>query len=285
MRWRSLTKLVSNPELDTRVEIRSPIPSRRLSVDRDALATMLLRGDSGMAARLTDLEIIGEWDDDPAGIPHWIDRGWGEALETYLASRDVSFIEDTVAPQDRDEVRAETVRKMLRERPLPQPQRAGPDAMPLPRADSAMRDEPLGTVLAQRRTTPYFSGEPITLNALAGTLWSGLHMVRTCRVVDPERRPLDVLQSVGSAFDVYVVVYAATDLAAGLYFYEPERHLLESRRAGDFREQLQELVIGQPSPQQASASVLFVVDFPRYQWRYRHPARRRPRARNGTGRE
>jgi SagB-type dehydrogenase family enzyme len=270
MSWKNLIRVLSSPESEDRIEIRSRLTGRRFMVDRDAIAAMLIAGDSGMAERFESLGIMGEAETEPPGLIQWLDRGWDEAIETYLASRSVPFIEDTVAPEERDHARSQAVRALLAEQPIPRPPSAGPAAVPLPRPAADFGGESLGGVLARRRSTPYFSGIPVTADALAAVLWNGLHMLRVNRSIEPSERPLEALQSIGSAFDTYVLSYDMTGLSHGCYFYEPERHMVELRKSGQHQAKFEELLIGQPSPRRASAAILLVIDFSRYQWRYRH---------------
>jgi SagB-type dehydrogenase family enzyme len=266
----SYTRILSSTESETRVELRSRISGRRFSADRDEFAAMLLTGDTRAMDQFAARGGADVAEEQLSGVNHWMDRGWGEAVETYLASRAAVFIEDSIALENRDQVRAQAVRAMLKELPLPRPPGVGPNAIRLPKPGMSTESPSLGEVLGRRRTTPYFSGKPVSLDAVASTLWHGLHALRANREVAPETRPLEALQSVGSAFDVWVLSYDMTGLDSGSYFYEPERHMLELQQRGDYRELFEELLIGQPSPKRASSSILLMLDFPRYQWRYRH---------------
>jgi SagB-type dehydrogenase family enzyme len=270
MPWKTLTRMLSSPEAEDRVEIRSRLTGRRFLVDRDLIATMLLTGDPQMTERFAALELVGAPGDELPGVAHWVARGWEEAIETYLASRSALFIEDSVASEQRDQIRSETVRAMLADRPIPSTPMAGSNAIELAVPNADADGNSLGEVLARRRSTPYFSGTPVTLDALAATLWNGLHAVRANRQGDPAEHPLEALKSIGSAFDTYVVSYNVGGLEPGCYFYEPERHLIELNEPGDHSSRFEEMLIGQPSPRKASAAILLVADFPRYQWRYRH---------------
>jgi SagB-type dehydrogenase family enzyme len=270
MPWKALTRVLSSPEADDRIEIRSRLTGRRFLVDRDLIATMLITGNPEAVKRFAALDVIGDPDDGPPGVTHWMERGWEEAIETYVASRSALFIEDSVAPEQRERIRSDTVRAMLDERPIPNVPIAGSGAVKLAVPDVRANGYSLGEVLARRRTTPYFSGKPVSVDALAATLWNGLYAVRANRQGNPTENPLDALQSIGSAFDAYVISYNVKGLDPGSYFYEPERHVVELRGPGDHSSKFEKILIGQPSPKRACASILLVVDFPRYQWRYRH---------------
>jgi SagB-type dehydrogenase family enzyme len=123
--------------------------------------------------------------------------------------------------------------------------------------------------LLARRTTRVYGRRVIDATTLSAVLFHGFADVRARRSL-PIKDELDYLGRYGVAFDIFVVVYPIEGLDPGVYFYGLEDHVLDQRSDGDYREAMVEILCGMKSPETASWTIVLTVDFPRYQWRYRH---------------
>jgi SagB-type dehydrogenase family enzyme len=135
-------------------------------------------------------------------------------------------------------------------------------AMPLP---AKLKD-----VLIGRRTARTFSQEPIPASHLSGLLWYGLGGIRARREQEIRSRPLSYLDSYGSAWDIGVMIYAVEGWQSGSYRYDVRGHRLHLVRAGDFREEMVDVLQGLASPRSAAITIGLVANADVYQWRYRH---------------
>ena len=255
------------------LELCSPLKDKRVAVERDALASLIL--DAPGLEHVRDslvrhglLEDTHQEDslarrDIRMAIRHWQERGWSSGIDWYLWSRRHTFTDDGANP---NLARRSTMVEYLKVAPCPTPPQAQQRTRSLTSLSSS---SPLGATLMARRSQGEFVARSITLEQLSHVLTVGTSRMRAARS-SISSDPLNLLSSHGCAFDVHVLVYDVTGLRAGRYFFEPERQLLETRRLGRFCERANDIFGGQPDQQFASALVLLAASFERYHWRYRH---------------
>jgi SagB-type dehydrogenase family enzyme len=255
---------------DTSVELVQPFSRRRMRLSRSAALDLIYGGRDGPAAAATR-----EADPPPDAASHWNERNWSWSLPYYLFSRGVRFA-------DADDDGSWTVRRAIlteyaQHSSPPTPTACTGNRLPLPRpAPDSERSAGLGEVLSRRRSMLRPPQRALELDDFGHLLWTGLHRVRHSLAI-AERHSKDiasVLISLGSAFDFYVVAYDVTSLSPGVYRYLPLGHHLVCVRsipdATQLRRDMRQVLIGQPAPLTAAATLAIVVDFERYQWRYRH---------------
>jgi len=131
--------------------------------------------------------------------------------------------------------------------PLPPPRRTG--------------DESLYAALAARRSVRQFASRPLALADLGQMLWAAQGVTspaggRTAPSAGA-RYPLELFAAAGNV----------TDLAPGVYRYRPASHDLVRQADGDRRAALADAV-GQPSPGQAAAVLVFTAVYERTTARY-----------------
>ncbi|MGH3720573.1 MAG: SagB/ThcOx family dehydrogenase [Pseudonocardiaceae bacterium] len=196
----------------------------------------------------------------------WQERGWGLSLPSYAWSRSVSYYD---SGPDEYARRSEALDSMLRERTCPMPPEPDPSAITLPDPHD-WEASSLGDAITKRRSVGAFRPNKTDQEALATLLHHGTSKIRECRRHLSGEDPHNLLISVGAAFDVYVLIYSVQGMVPGAYLYEQESGALSSRQVGNLRESVRAALAGQPDPTNVAATVLLVVDFDRYQWRYRH---------------
>jgi SagB-type dehydrogenase family enzyme len=153
-------------------------------------------------------------------------------------------------------------RELVRFRTYP-----GSRRTPLPGRDFAI-DEPLGAVLARRRSVRDFAARPLPLETL-GRLLHACYGVRaehgapdwTCERATPSagaRYPLEL----------YVATQAVEGLPDGIHHYDAHAHALEERRTGIFQPLLADLCLGQDMVVAASVVVIVTGIRERTMWKY-----------------
>ena len=120
--------------------------------------------------------------------------------------------------------------------------------LPEPRREGAVAVE---SALARRRSVREYRDAPLALAGLSQVLWAAQG------VTDPEGHR--TAPSAGALYplEVYVVAGTVTGLASGVYRYDPRRHRLVLRGAGDRREALAKAALEQDWV--AEASVVLVL--------------------------
>ena len=121
---------------------------------------------------------------------------------------------------------------------------------------------PLESVLKKRRSVREFSGEPLTHAELSQLLWAAQG------VTDPDG--LRTVPSAGALYplEVYIAVGDVSDLPAGVYRYQPDRHRLVPIVSGDRRAQLAEAALAQRWIETSAAVITFAAIFQRTTWKY-----------------
>ncbi|GAA3296812.1 SagB/ThcOx family dehydrogenase [Dactylosporangium vinaceum] len=274
--WADLLSIRPEAGPGDRLLISDPRTRRRSFVDAETLADLLLAEETGTAApvaagrlrdALTQRGWLGTADQGETSTERkWLDRQWHPSLEYYLWSRRPDFADTFDADGS---VRTGLVEGYLSDGPpdsfAEQPR--GDVTLPAPRALPA--GLPLTSVLLARRSTRSFTAAPTTVQDLSDILWHAFDDVRRVRAI-PVTGPLDYFRSHGSAFDFYTVVYGVGDIPPGVYRYHLAAHQLDLVTPGEHREEMVQTILGMRGPYTAACTVSIIVDFPRYQWRYRH---------------
>lgn len=154
-------------------------------------------------------------------------------------------------------------RRPLRFRTYP-----GAPRVALPGRDFALT-APLGAVLEARRSVRAFAPRPLEL-ALVGRLLHASYGLRRPAALVGEQAPERSSPSAGGLYplELYLATRAVTDLADGIYHYDPRAHALELRCAGSAHEQLAAMTIGQEQLGQANLVVVVSALFERTLWKY-----------------
>ena len=136
--------------------------------------------------------------------------------------------------------------------------------VPLPGRDFAV-DEPLGAVLARRRSVRDFDDRTMPLEAL-GRL---LHASCGVRAVTPELLDRPMPSAGGKhPLEVYLSTRAVSGLADGLYHYDPQAHELELCRVGLAQPTLAHIALDQPMVASANVVVVLTAIPERTRWKY-----------------
>ena len=80
----------------------------------------------------------------------------------------------------------------------------------------------------------------------------------------------NLLQGCGCAFDPYIAVFNVENVESGIYYYSVSTERLSMLKLRDFRAAVCNSLIGHEQAFNAACTIFLVVDFPRFQWRYRH---------------
>ncbi|MGW7534243.1 nitroreductase family protein [Amycolatopsis sp. NPDC054798] len=250
------------------VELVQPARGKRLRLSRTAVLDYIYGGGNEDVLN----EALSAETPPDSRIQHWLERNWSWAAPYYLASKRVRVA-------DRDDpdgtTRRETLKNYLEESAPPAPRLPDGDRIPLPAA-SAKGTRSVGDVLVSRRTGPRPGLRTLKLSELGEVLDTGTDLLRRSvrYASEYEEEPLRLLNSLGCALDVYVVAYDVEGVPSGLHRYLLGDHALVTMRAHEdtdaLREEMQRILVGQPAPRTAAATIVLVADFDRYQWRYRH---------------
>lgn len=269
--WRSLTTVSPDPS-DHIVQIDSPTAGSRIKLHRDALVHLLagrvvpdfLKAELARRGLYCYRQDDEKWPREDLQL--WQEHGWGLSLSTYAWSRTVKYHDS--GPEE-NENRVSALRAMLVERSCPPPPVTDSFATPV-RHFHHWDSLTVSEALSNRRSLGTFRRGKIKKIALDMLLHYGTRKLRECRHLASTGCIRNVLISVGSAIDIYLIVFAVEGLHPGVYLYEPERSTLVLRKLGNFQTETHQALAGQPDPTNAAVTIIFVADFDRYQWRYRH---------------
>lgn len=125
--------------------------------------------------------------------------------------------------------------------------------------------ESLEAVLARRFSGRNFSDRTLPLAKLAQTLWAAQGMAVHATTGATRTAP-----SAGATYplEVYVVAGNIDGLAAGIYRYRQERHTLVPVLAGEYRDKLADIALGQDFISRAAACIILTADYGRTTGRY-----------------
>lgn len=210
-------------------------------------------------------------DEDTGDFDLWITRNWGWCAPYYLFSRrsDYADVDDPDGA-----IRRRVLSSYLACGDPPRPRHTAPPSIRLDHRGVEPKLD-VGGALAARRSVPRPRQRPFASAELGWILFTGCTDMRAALAQQAlGDDPLALLTSFGSALDVYVVAYAVDGLSPGVYRYdvlEDALSPLPGRPDTDaLRRRMSTILVGQPAPRSAAATVLLVADFERYQWRYRH---------------
>jgi SagB-type dehydrogenase family enzyme len=118
--------------------------------------------------------------------------------------------------------------------------------------------------LKSRRTIRRFANKPLTQGQLSQLLWAAYGVT--------DHRGLRSAPSAGALYplDIYVVVgdRQVSDLAAGVYYYLPEKQALESKRPGDLRSAVARVSLQQTWMAEAPIMLVITGEYRRCQVKY-----------------
>ncbi|MEU6674448.1 nitroreductase family protein [Streptomyces sp. NPDC046925] len=210
--------------------------------------------------------------DDDGGFDLWIERNWSWCAPYYLFSRRSEYAD--VDDPDGD-IRRRVLDAYLADGDPPRPPHTDAPTLHLDHREVSPQLD-VGGALAARRSVPRPRRRPFSAAELGWILFTGCAQVRDslAHQATAAEDPLALLTSFGSALDVYVVAYAVDGLFPGVYRYDVAADGLSplpGRPDPDaLRRRMSAILVGQPAPLSAAATVILAADFERYQWRYRH---------------
>jgi len=142
---------------------------------------------------------------------------------------------------------------------LPAAAQSASNRLPAPALTGAMS---LEAVLAARRSVRRYADGALSPAELGQLLWAAQGITG--------RRGLRTAPSAGATYplEIQVAVGRVTDLAAGVYRYQPHEHELRPVAPGDVRAQLAEAALGQPWVAQAPVSLVIAAVMERTMRRY-----------------
>lgn len=198
----------------------------------------------------------------------WYEKEWHHALFYHTATRNVDHVEE--ADDQGDTVRATITKFQNESDPPPLTAEVSGPKLTLP-DPGQLPDTPLIDVLKSRGTSRSFSG-----SISSATISTLLHY--TSKNAQDHREHIrssssDPLQRVVSSYvahEIYPVILNGDDLQNGIYHYEAEEHRLTILEKGNFEDEIIDIAIGQQWVGEAAVVFLFVTNFERYQWQYRH---------------
>lgn len=207
-----------------------------------------------------------------ASIEHWLKRGWDASLPLYMSSRHIKFVDsgtDRAAVLERlfDSYSVSQncpvlVRHTLQTQSI---------LLELIGSDSIKWNQNYQRGMLDRRSKRTFQRKAldkkrfisIVENAVA-RLFETIHSKST--VSETER----YTKSYGCAFNIYLLVYSVSNLAAGIYIVDKDHETLTFLQSGNFSAEMSAVNWGMRAPLTANYSVALTVDPSVYAWRYRH---------------
>ncbi|NEN04453.1 hypothetical protein G3T36_01075 [Diaminobutyricibacter tongyongensis] len=243
---------------DPQVEVRS------LSANRSFRAEPLALARSVLAGRIAESVPSGQHD--LAAYEAWDANGWSDALPFYLATLDQHYHDTT---PDYRAVHARVLDRYSRAHPIPTeevPVDLSWTTLARPVPPRATRAD----ILRRRRTTLVPERTELRLTDLSAVLWEATRKLAAFRSPEIAADSGNAMTNFGPSLDVYLVVYEVSGIASGLYRYDVNAHAMGLLKEGDFRSIMRTVIVGQPATATAAASVVYVSDVKRHQWRYRH---------------
>ncbi|CAM3105156.1 SagB/ThcOx family dehydrogenase [Paenibacillus sediminis] len=259
------------------LEFENPLLQKRVQLSRSA-ALELLKGSlqnpsnpvGTTAERLREFGLLDAPELHPetaAGIEHWHSRNWNDSLGYYLWSRVREFADKVQDYRTQNRI---VLQDYLQKDGIPPlHKRVGEKAESLPKP-LPLPDISLGKVLHRRSATRRVPARYFEHDVLSSILFHGTQLIRKNRKVPPTEGNRKYLASFGCAFDIYLVVYGIADMEPGIYLYDVEDHAVELIIPGEWREQMTACLYGLKWPLTAGCTLLYVAEYERYQWRYRH---------------
>jgi SagB-type dehydrogenase family enzyme len=136
----------------------------------------------------------------------------------------------------------------------------------------------LEKAIRNRRSVRAFTGEALTLAELSQLLWAAYGVTKPLPGGPAFLRGgLRSAPSAGGLYplEIYVVAGRVSGLAAGIYRYVSEQHVLVIVRNGDWRRDLCQAALGQDWIRQAPAAIVYAAVFARTTKKYGSRGRER----------
>lgn len=132
--------------------------------------------------------------------------------------------------------------------------------LPEPRLESNISVE---QTLLNRRSVRSYKNQPLTIAEVGQLLWAA-------QGITEKSQGYRTAPSAGATFpfEVYLVAGNVTGLDAGIYKYDYQRHSLIFKQEGDFRADLSESALGQPSITGAAIDLVLAGIYERTTQRY-----------------
>jgi SagB-type dehydrogenase family enzyme len=141
-------------------------------------------------------------------------------------------------------------------------------AIPLPKSELPATS--FADLLARRRTAAHIGSAPLDLGRLATLLRSSYGVTARTALPEGGEQTFRATPSAGALYplDIYPIVFAADDLAAGIYHYDPLRDVLELLRAGDTRSRFLEALPMKPLAERCALALVLTATFWRSRFKY-----------------
>jgi SagB-type dehydrogenase family enzyme len=278
MKWKPTLTIRENHIGDRKgIQLSDPINMKRLLVAKEDMLELIAGIDSerkrelesalaDQGALAEDWSSLSEWS---AGLDHWEKRNWNLALSYYLWARRDTFLDEG---PEYESIRCEALNTMLSQSDLPLPSNISDseridlgDVLPIP------QDQSVGAILQSRRTTQVFRSDgTVDSHTLGGLLKESFSVSRRHHTPDIKEHIHNILHGVGFSFDPYLAVFNVDGLTPGIYYYNISQDRMRLESEGDYRQDVCAALIGHNQALTAACTVFLVVDFQRFQWRYRH---------------
>lgn len=197
-------------------------------------------------------------------VRHWIDRGWGAALQLHLKTQCLTYADDNdpeaikIFPENFSvDFWKEYEGKKVVELPPP--------------AEVSQRS--LEDILLSRRTGKINIGRQLEVSVLSSILKQANKEtleIRSTTEKDYKEKPEVLYNSNFTAQETYVAIYDVEGIQPGIYFYDLKKHVLILIQEGDFREEIGRFCIGQRYAGMGACSFLISAVWERYMKRYSH---------------
>jgi SagB-type dehydrogenase family enzyme len=132
--------------------------------------------------------------------------------------------------------------------------------------------------MKNRRSIRSYKSTPLTLAEISQILWAGYGITYSAGNLPPFLRGgLRTAPSAGALYplDLYIVVWNASDLPAGVYWYKSEKHQLVRIFEGNKHDALSEAAFDQPHFETAAAAIVYSAIFERNTQKYGQRGRER----------
>lgn len=130
--------------------------------------------------------------------------------------------------------------------------------------------------MQNRRSVRAYSDEALSLEEVSQMLWSAYGITKA---IAPEhlRGGLKTAPSAGALYplELYLSVKNVTGLEAGVYYYEPNGHLLKLLKKGDISKELMQACYYQDFVESASANIIYSAIYSRMTVKYGNRGRER----------
>jgi len=254
------------------LEIRSSENCTRVLVQKKDLLELIKSGSNQDLSSLIDLPERNSTND--AEVDEWRRFNWGESLEYYQWSRRSEFYDSKVDSEERLTSQKELIQKYIKnvgEIPLPRQLSNDNHAISLDKYSGAIPICTFGDALVERSCSKHSSKSTLKLDEMSSILFHSFSDIRKHRIPKEGKGLMsDVLKSFGRSFEFYLVVYDPELIASGIYFFDPVSHSIKMGKAGEYRSEMVDILIGHSAPKTASCSLIMVQEFEISQWQYKH---------------